>query len=120
MTAHVDRLTRFTFVLALLLMGCKSEQHKVTRIYFGFVKHNETRDDVLRLANQWGYPPICPLWRATTNREHADYQVLFGTSDVTLIDRRGRVLYSGGLGPLFQPHGNPNGGGVNLCKLMGE
>lgn len=108
------------FVLALLLMGCKSEQPKSTRIYFGFVKHDETRDDVLRLANQWGGTPICPLWHATTHREHADYQVLFGTTEITLIDRRGRVLYNGGWGPLFLPHGNPNGGGVNICKLTGD
>jgi hypothetical protein len=108
------------FVLALLLAGCKSGHPKNTLIYFGFSKHDEKPEDALRLAKQWGTPPICPQWRVTLNRGEADYQVLFGSTDLTLIDRRGRVLYDGGFGPLFLPHGNPNGGGVNICKLTGE
>jgi hypothetical protein len=107
------------FVLAVLLADCKIER-PTHLVYFGFANHTETPEDVLRLVKDWDTPPICPQWRATLNRGEADYQVLFGTADLTLIDRRGRVLYNGGWGPLFLPNGNPNGGGVNICKLTGE
>jgi hypothetical protein len=43
--------------------------------------------------------------------------VLFGNAYVTIIDRRGEVLYNGGQGVLYLPHGNPDGSGVNICKL---
>jgi hypothetical protein len=108
------------FVLAVFLASCKSEQSKTERIYFGFDKHVETPQDVLKLAMQWGERPICPQWRATLKREDADYQVLFGAADLTLIDRGGQVLYSGSKATLYAPNGKPDGSGVNLCKLTGE
>jgi hypothetical protein len=108
------------FVLSLLLVGCEAEQPKTKLVYFGFDNHAETPEDILRLAKTWGTTPVCPHWRATIKRDEADYQVLFGTADVTIIDRRGQVLYSGGRGTLYLPHGNPDGSGVNICKLTGE
>lgn len=72
------------------------------------------------MAQTWGTTPPCAHWRATLNRRDADYQVLFGIADVTITDRRGQVLYSGGQGVLYMPHGNPDGTGVNICKLTGE
>lgn len=108
------------FVFALLLVSCEAEQPKTKLVYFGFDNRAEKPEDALQLAKMWGNREICPHWRATVKREEADYQLLFGTADVTLIDRRGQVLYSGGPGPLYLPHGNPDGSGVNLCKLTGE
>jgi hypothetical protein len=110
---------RFASVLALLLAGCGTDQPKTKLIYFGFDNHEEKPDDVLRLAKTWGSNPACPQWRATIKREEADYQVLFGAADVTITDRRGQVLYSGGTGVLYMPNGNPDGSGVNICKLTG-
>lgn len=105
------------FVLALLLAGCETEQPKTKLVYFGLDNHAEKPDDALRLAKMWGSNPVCPHWRATIKREEADYQVLFGTADVTIIDRRGQVLYNGGTGVLYAPNGNPDGSGLNICKL---
>jgi len=108
------------FVLAVLLVGCEAEQPKTKLVYFGFDKRDEKPEDVLRLAKEWGTSPVCSHWRTTIKREESDYQVLLGVADVTIIDRRGQVLYSGGPGPLYLPHGNPDGSGVNICKLTGE
>jgi len=76
--------------------------------------------NVIQLAQRWGENPPCAQWRATLNRKDADYEVLFGTADVTITDRRGQVLYSGGQGVLYMAHGNPDGTGANICKLTGE
>lgn len=107
------------FVLATLLAACKFEQPPHL-IYFGFVTHKETPEDVKRMVEVWGQSPICPHWRTTPKREEADFQLLFGGANVTLTDRRGQVLYSGGTGPLYFPNGGLYGSGVNLCKLTGE
>ena len=71
-------------------------------------------------TKMWGEHPPCPHWRATVKREQADYEVLFGTADVTITDHRGQVLYGGGTGVLYAPNGNPDGSGVNLCKLTAQ
>jgi hypothetical protein len=107
-------------VLALLLPDSKIQQPKEKLVYFGFEKHNETPDDVLRSSIMWGIPPLCADWRPTLRPEDADYQVLFGVDDMTLINRWGRVLYTGSTGPLYLPHGEPGGTRVNICKLTGE
>lgn len=107
------------FVLTLLFSGCGTEQPNTKLVYFGFDDHAEKPADALQLAKTWGGTPVCAHWRATVKREEADYQVLFGTADVTIIDRRGQVLYSGGTGVLYAPNGNPDGSGVNICKLTG-
>ena len=111
-----------TFVAALLIAGCNTEpqQPKIKLIYFGFDNHGEKASDVLQLAKTWGEHPPCPHWRATIKREEADYELLFGTTDVTITDHRGQVLYSGGTGVLYAPNGNPDGSGVNICKLTGQ
>jgi hypothetical protein len=92
-----------TFVAALLIAGCNTEpqQPKIKLIYFGFDNHGEKASDVLQLAKTWGEHPPCPHWRATIKREEADYELLFGTTDVTITDHRGQVLYSGGTGVLY-------------------
>jgi hypothetical protein len=104
-----------------ILSGCKHDVGRKTKlVYFGLDDRSENSEDAIRLAQLWGTNPPCPNWRATITREKADYQVLFGIADVTLVDRKGQVLYSGGPGVLSMPHGNPDGSGVNLCKLTEE
>lgn len=107
------------FVAALLGVGCNTEKQPVIKlIYFGFDNHAERAADVLQMAKTWGENPPCPHWRATIKREEADYEVLFGTADVTITDHRGQVLYSGGTGALYAPNGK-SGNSVNICKLTG-
>jgi hypothetical protein len=54
-------------------------------------------------------------------KEGADYQVLFKeVGEVTIIDRRGRLFYTEGTGPLYLPHGNPDGTAPNICNLINE
>ena len=105
-------------VICLVLVGCAKSKTKL--VYYGFDNRQEAPEDAIRLAQTWGNDPPCPHWRATINRKDADYQVLFGNVDITITDRRGAVLYSGGQGILYLPHGNPDGSGVNICKLTGE
>ena len=101
-------------------MGCAKEKPKSKLIYFGFDDRAEKQQDALRLAKIWIESPPCPHWRATIKKEDADYQVLFGIDDLSIVDRRGEVLYNGATEVLEMPHGNPNGSGVNICKLTGE
>ena len=118
----ISRILLLT-VLPIYISGCeKSEPNaKNTQlIYFGFDGHNETPEDVLRMAKEWGNPAPCSNLQVTIKKEEADYQILFGTADMTLIDRRGRLIFTGGIGVLYLPHGNPDGSGVNLCKMMDE
>jgi hypothetical protein len=107
-------------LLALSLPDSKIQQPEEKLVYFGFEKHDETAEDVLRLSLIWGIPPLCADWRPTLRPEDADYQVLFGVDNVTLINRWGRVLYTGSAGPLYLPHVKPDGPGVNICKFTGE
>ena len=74
----------------------------------------------MRLVTTWGEKPPCEHWRVTIKPQEADYQILFGTAYVTVVDRRGAVLYHGGIGAIELAHGNPDGSGVNICKLTGE
>jgi hypothetical protein len=107
----------------MYISGCEinpKAEPKTKLIYFGYDKHNETPEDVLRMAKEWGNPPPCANLRVTIKKEEADYQLLFGTADMTLIDRRGRLIFNGGIGALYLPHGNPDGSGINLCKMMDE
>jgi hypothetical protein len=106
-------------VLAAIL-GCEREKPKTKLVYFGFDNRAEKQQDALRLAKIWTESPPCPHWRATIKKEDADYQVLFGIDDVSIVDRRGEVLYNGATDVLEMPHGNPDGSGVNICKLTGE
>ena len=82
---HMPALYRL-LLLILLLVGCDNQRPKTKLIYFGFDNHPETSEDALRLAKTWGNTPACLHWRATIKKEYADYQVIFGTADVTLID----------------------------------
>jgi hypothetical protein len=108
-------------VLLLYIFGCEKPAPKEKLIYFGFTNQAETPDDVVRMAKDWGNRPLCPNVRVTITKEEADFKVLFGDiEDITVIDRRGKVLYHGGIGVLELPHGNPDGTGVNLCKLLDE
>ena len=85
-------------------------------IYFGFSNRSESPDDTIRMAKDWGLQ--CPNWKATINKQDSDYQVLFGDDEqFTMIGKRGEVLYSGSVGPLYMPKGSPDGSGVNLCKM---
>ena len=111
---------RIVLTLFLTLLGCSKAEHKTSLVYFGFDNRLEKSEDAITLAKTWSSNPLCPGWRATIDPKTADYQVLFGDVDVTVVDRRGVVLYSGGPGALYLPHGNPDGSGVNICKLTGS
>jgi hypothetical protein len=106
------------FMVSVTALGCWDA---TKLIYFGFTDHSETRQDAVRLAEIWGHDKVCAHWRPTVSEKEADYRVLFGSSgDVTILGHRGEVLYTGGEGVLYLPHGNPDGSGVNICKLTGE
>jgi hypothetical protein len=112
-------------LLCATLGGCgeigKPEKPKTKLIYFGFDDHSEKSRDAISLAKTWGENGPCAHWRATIDRHEADYQVLFGDAEqITIVDRHGQLLYTGGEGVLSLPHGNPDGSGVNICKLTGE
>jgi hypothetical protein len=105
--------------------GCDTEKTHTKLVYFGFDDGSEKTEDAIQLAKTWGgSSPPCPHWQSTINKKDADYQVLFGgrveIEKVTVIGRRGELLYSGGVGVMYAPHGNPDGSGVNICKLTGE
>lgn len=119
-------LTRVSFlllpVLTLAMLGCsdnKDQSSGKKLVYFGYQDHSEAQDDVIKLSETWG-SKVCPHWEATLNEKNADYKVLFGPVKVTLVGSKGEILYDGGSGPLYLPHGNSNGTGVNICKLTGE
>lgn len=103
-----------------VLVNCENAMPKTKLIYFGFDDRSEKTQDTIQMARTWGENPPCPHWQTTITKDEAEYQVLFGDADVTVIDRQGRVLYSGGQGVLYMPHGNPDGSGINLCKLTGD
>jgi len=129
-----ERFNALTAVIALTglaallvvvgLTGCDSEKTHTKLVYFGFDDNSEKTEDAIQLAKTWGDSSPCPHWRATINKKDADYQVLFGgqveIQKVTITDRRGELLYSGGVGVMYAPHGNPDGSGVNICKLTGD
>jgi len=110
----------FLSLLLVLILGCGREKPKTKLVYFGFDDRSETPADVMRLVTTWGEKPPCEHWRVTIKPQEADYQILFGTAYVTVVDRRGEVLYHGGIGAIELAHGNPDGSGVNICKLTGE
>jgi len=101
---------------AVFLVGCSDgnsvhvhlTEPKTKLIYFGFDDQSEKPADVVRLADIWGGNKVCPHWRPTVSEKDADYKVLFGVADVTIIGHRGEILYTGGQGPLYLPHGNPD------------
>ena len=110
-------------LLCVGLVCCRPVGNSKTKlVYFGFDDHSEKQQEAMALAKTWGSAkPPCPHWRASINMQAADYQVLFGDAEqITIVDHRGEVLYSGGVGVLYLPHGNPDGSGVNICKLTGE
>lgn len=112
-------------VMAAALSGCDDEKTHTKLVYFGFDDSSEKTEDAIQLAKTWGGSSApCQHWRSTINKKDADYQVLFGgrveIEKVTIIGRRGELIYSDGVGVLYAPHGNPDGTGVNICKLTGE
>jgi hypothetical protein len=95
--------------------GCSETGTHKKLIYFGLDDHTEKQDDVLRMIHEWAKD--CPNWQATISENKADYKVLFGAAFVTIVGRRGEVVYNGGIGPMYLPHGNRDGSGINICKL---
>jgi hypothetical protein len=118
------KLIPYLLFVVAHLFGCsvsntkKDHLQSTKLIYFGLDDHSEKQEDVLRLIQNW--KKVCPNWQATISEKDADYKVLFGTATITIVGRRGEVVYNGGIGPLYLPHGNPDGSGVNICKLTGE
>lgn len=111
----------FLILSACVTTGCNKEKTDTKLVYFGFDDNSEKTGKTIELAHTWGTNPPCPHWRATIQKENADYQMLFGNAEtVTITDRRGELLYNGGVGVLYLPHGNPDGSGTNICRLTGE
>jgi hypothetical protein len=119
-TAMKTKLPLVLILLSLTSVSCDRAKPKTKLIYYGFDDRSEKSEDTIYLAQTWANAPPCPHWRATINRKDADYQVLFRDVNITIVDRRGQILYNGGPGVMYLPHGNPNGSGVNICKLTGE
>ena len=116
---------KIMLLTAIAACGCsglpKPPKNKTKLIYFGFNDHSEAKDQAAKnhLADTWRHS-VCPHWQATVSEQDADYKLLFGLNQtVTLLGRRGEVLYNGGVGVLYAPHGNPDGSGINICKLTG-
>ena len=105
-------------LISSLMLACNRQQSKTKLLYFGFDDRSEKQQDVIQLSDLWS--KSCPHWRATINKQEADYQILFGTAKVTVIDRRGEILYNGGQGVIYMAHGNPDGTGTDICKLTGQ
>jgi len=57
--------------------------------------------------------------RSTIQPETANYQVLFGNTESTIVDGLGEVLYHGDQDIMEMPYSNQDGSGVNICKLTG-
>jgi hypothetical protein len=111
----VDRLARIEkqnallivalFLSCIVVVGCAKGKPKTKLIYFGFDNRSEKQQDALRLAKVWTDNPPCQHWRATIKKEDADYQILFGTADISIVDRRGEVLYYNGANvETLRPH----------------
>ncbi|HEY6243700.1 MAG TPA: hypothetical protein VIX17_07135 [Pyrinomonadaceae bacterium] len=120
-------MSKINMAMTLLVVSgccaCSFHQSKTETklIYFGFDDHSEVTHPVvkIRLADTWAHG-VCNHWQATLNEQEADYKILFGASSVTILGRKGQLLYTGGQSVLYAPRGNPDGSGVNICKLTGE
>lgn len=112
-----------TLLAALYCCACSapdSEKAATKLIYFGLEDHSEARQPEIKisLAKTWANN-VCPHWQATVNEQDADYKVLFGTATVTILGRKGEIIYTGGQGVMYLPKGNPDGSGTNICRLTG-
>jgi len=120
----------FAVLAAIALIACSNQsgtsyataRRERVLVYFGFDDHSEKQADALKLAETWGEGKnrVCGHWHTTISEKDADYKILFGIADITVLGKRGEILYHGGPGPLYLPHGNPDGSGTNICKLTGE
>jgi len=106
-------------LLCLTSVGCSILGHKTSLVYFGFDEDSEKPEYVIELAKTWSNSPPCPNWRVTVDPKAADYRVLIGDVDVTIVDRQGQVIYSGGQGVMYT-NSNIDASGVNICELTGE
>lgn len=107
-------------LLCLILASCQSApKYKTKLIYFGYTDHSESQEDIIGLAKTWdGSGHLCPQWRSTIDEKNGDYRIFFGrTENFTMVGKNGNVIYGGGTGVLMSPNGNPDGTGLNLCKL---
>jgi hypothetical protein len=106
-------------VLLAALLGCEQKKPQTKLVYFGFDNRAEKPEEMIRLAEIWKDNPPCSHWRLTIKPETADYQVLFGTTELTIVDRRGEIVYHGDQDVMETPYGKPDGSGVNVCQLTG-
>ena len=113
------RLPLILILLCLASVGCSLFRHKTSLVYFGFDDRSEKPECVIELAKTWSNSPPCPNWRITVDPKAADYRVLISDVDVTIIDRQGQVIYSGGQGVMYT-NINTDASGVNICELTGE
>jgi hypothetical protein len=113
------RLPLILILLCLTPVGCSKLWHKTALVCFGFDDPSGKSEEVTELVKTWSSSPPCPYWRVTTDPKSADYRVLVGDVAVTIVDRQGQVIYSGGQGVMYA-NGNTDGSGISICKLTGE
>ncbi|HXA78084.1 MAG TPA: hypothetical protein VNV41_13215 [Candidatus Acidoferrales bacterium] len=117
------RNARFSFSVSVILLclisgGCSKPWHKTSLVYIGFDDHSEKSAGVIELTKVWSSSPPCPDWRVTIDPKKANYLVLIGNVDVTIMDDHGRVIYHGGQAVMYD--GNTDASGTDICKLTGE
>jgi hypothetical protein len=105
--------------LCVPLVSCSRLGRKTSLVYLGFDVRSKRPEKVIELLKTWSSSPPCPHWLVTIDPRAADYRVMVGDVDITIIDRQGQVIYSGGPGVMYDS-GNTDRSGVNVCKLTGE
>jgi hypothetical protein len=98
-------------------VGCFKLGRRTSLVYFGIDNPSEKSESLHELIKTWSDSPPCPNWRVTLDPKAADYQVLLGDVDVTIVDRQGQIIYSGGQSVMYA---GTDGSGINICKLAGE
>ena len=104
-------------LLCLVSVGCFKLGRRTSLVYFGIDDPSEKSEYVQDLIKTWSGSPPCPSWRATLDPKAADYRVLLGDVDLTIVDRQGQIIYSGGQSAMYA---GTDASGINICKLTGE
>jgi len=100
-------------------MGCAKEKPKTKLIYFGFDNRAEKQQHALRLAKIWTESTPCPHWRATIKKKTLITKCYSGLT-VSASWAGEEKCFTMARPTFWKCHGNPDGSGVNICKLTGE
>ena len=104
-------------LLCLASVGCFKLGRRTSLVYFGVDDPSEKPEYLQELIKTWSGGPLCPNWRATLDPKAAEYRVLLGDVDLTIVDRQGQIIYSGGQSVMYA---DTDASGINICKLTGE